>query len=299
MCACTRVFARTMKIACMRMYLYACMHACVCVHDGDRVPALVRVGVDVLRVRTRSRSRAACRPPLALPPRPAQVVIATPGGTVPELRCENDEITRWVRDHKRLFVTARALDAAIGARRRAAARAAVAVSLRRAALKVCAVCIPNAPGALVDLRANEHVRALLRACRANSGALVLFVLRARPCGCVCVLTHARAVPVCTIGYSTGALLVERDGDAWAFAGKCMTGASTAESAATPLFAKLPIVVADELLEAGAQLTVSTTSAQHVVVDGTLVTAQGTEGSALAALVTATLVRAGGGRTATV
>eukprot|EP00698_Gefionella_okellyi_P019541 TRINITY_DN5999_c0_g1_i4.p1 TRINITY_DN5999_c0_g1~~TRINITY_DN5999_c0_g1_i4.p1 ORF type:complete len:222 (-),score=40.31 TRINITY_DN5999_c0_g1_i4:198-863(-) len=72
-----------------------------------------------------------------------QVVVATPNSVAPELRCEDDNAAKWVRERKQLFMAATALE-----------------SLQ--ATNFAILCVPNCIGALADLAVHQQFSTFVR-----------------------------------------------------------------------------------------------------------------------------------------
>lgn len=114
-----------------------------------------------------------------------------------------------------------------------------------------AILIPSSPGALHDLAQNTELAKLLNA-----------------------FIHEKK-PICAIGHGVGALCAaKREGaQSWGFKSYSVTGPSVFESARSPDFSSLPLIIEDWIKDNGGTYSASEPDGMHVIIDRHLITGQ--------------------------
>lgn len=194
----------------------------------------------------------------------AEIVLASPKGGRPPLDPKSDAADAQTPDTGRF-------------RKDAAAQAALAATHRLAevmGVAFDAVFYPGGHGPLWDLVEDPDSIELIETTLAAG----------KPLGAVC---HAPAVLRDTVSSIDGKALLD---------GRAVTGFSNEEETAVGLAGVVPFLLEDVLRASGARYSKQAAFAEHVVVDGTLVTGQNPASSKAAARAVLALLRHDGPRT---
>eukprot|EP00800_Vazella_pourtalesii_P006856 TRINITY_DN189_c0_g2_i1.p1 TRINITY_DN189_c0_g2~~TRINITY_DN189_c0_g2_i1.p1 ORF type:complete len:228 (+),score=43.07 TRINITY_DN189_c0_g2_i1:147-830(+) len=123
-----------------------------------------------------------------------------------------------------------------------------------------ALILPSCPGALYDLASSPKLGNILES----------FVEDQKP--------------ICACGYGVAGLLsAKRDREqSWAFKGYSMTAPCLGECIKLQIFAKVPLIPCDAIMENGGSYSEATEDGLHVIIDRHLITGQNEKSSLLAA-----------------
>lgn len=120
-----------------------------------------------------------------------------------------------------------------------------------AASRFGAILIPSSPGALHDLAQNNELAKVLNA-----------------------FIHEKK-PICAIGHGIAGLCsAKREGSqSWSFKSYSVTGPSVFESARSPDFSSLPLIIEDWIKDNGGTYSATEPDGMHVIIDRHLITGQ--------------------------